>query len=56
MVTTMFTVVLYYSMAGLPKFRKLGDGSGANSEEGDVPQSLRRSSTDVEKNPQPIAS
>jgi len=56
MVTTMFTVVLYYSMAGLPKFRKLGDGSGANSEEGDVPHSLRRSSTDVEKNPQPIAS
>lgn len=56
MVTTMFTVVLYYSMAGLPKFRKLGDGLDANPEEEDVPQSLRRSCTDVEKNPQQLAS
>ncbi|KAH5305709.1 hypothetical protein HBI12_168140 [Parastagonospora nodorum] len=56
MVTTMFTVVLYYGMAGLPNLRKLGAGFYGKSEDEDLPQSIRRSSTDVEKSPRLLAS
>jgi hypothetical protein len=56
MATTMFTVALYYSMAGLPNFRKLGDGFDGKSKKEDLPRSLRRSSTDVEKGPRLLAS
>jgi hypothetical protein len=48
---TVFTVVLYYVMAGVIKFRSQSHFFGDVPEDHYVPRGLQRGFTDIEKNP-----
>jgi hypothetical protein len=52
---TVFTMVLYYVMAGVPNIRKREYYFGGKPEDQYVPRSLQKTSTDVEKNPKILA-
>jgi Mg2+ and Co2+ transporter CorA len=49
--TTLFTVLLYFAMAGFPSFWRRNGSTVQQAQDEHVPQSLKRGCTDLEKNP-----
>jgi hypothetical protein len=54
--TSVVTVLLYWLLAGFPKFQKRSKNDVDVSEDNSIPRSMQRACTDIEKDPKIICS